>query len=69
MVEQNLQSWFLDMSPPSPQVAGLLNKASFPFLRKEALASRVLAFEWQAAKPEFGNNNNLRELLAVLNKV
>ena len=31
MVEQNLWSWFLDMSPPSPQVVGLLNKATFPF--------------------------------------
>ena len=28
MIEQNLQSWFLGMSPPSPQVAGLLNYAN-----------------------------------------
>ena len=27
MVEQNLQSWLLDTSPPSPQFASLLNKA------------------------------------------
>ena len=32
MVKQNLQSWFLDTSPPSPQVAGLLNKGTFSFL-------------------------------------
>ena len=31
MVEQNLQSWFLNMSSPSPQVAGLLNKVAFLF--------------------------------------
>ena len=53
MVKQNLQSWFLDMSPPSPQVADPLNKATLPFLT--ALASWLLAFEWQAAKPELGN--------------
>lgn len=29
MVKQNLESWFLDMSPPSSQVAGFLNKAIF----------------------------------------
>ena len=28
---QNLQSWFLDMSSPSPQVANLLNKTTFLF--------------------------------------
>ena len=32
MIEQNLQSWFLDMSTPSPQVASLLKQATFPFL-------------------------------------
>ena len=31
MVEQNLWSWFLDMSLPSLQVASLLNKVAFPF--------------------------------------
>ena len=31
MVEQNLCSWFLDMSLPSLQVASLLNKVAFPF--------------------------------------
>ena len=31
MVEQNLRSWFLDMSLPSLQVASLLNKVAFPF--------------------------------------
>ena len=53
MVQQNLQSWFLDMSPPSPLVAGLLNKANFPF--QPTLVSWVLAFKWRAVKPEFGN--------------
>ena len=53
MVEQSLWSWFSDMSLLSPQVAGLLNKASFPFLL--ALVSQVLAFKHQAAKPEFDN--------------
>ena len=47
MVEQNLQSWFLDMSPPSPEIAGLLNKATFPF-------QPTLDFQL-AAKLEFGN--------------
>ena len=31
MVKQNLWSWFLDVSPPSAPVAGLLNNANFPF--------------------------------------
>ena len=53
MVKQNLGSWFLDTSPISPHVAGLLNKAIFPF--QSTLASRVLAFEWQTAKSELGN--------------
>ena len=53
MVKQNLGSWFLDMSPPSPQVAGLLNKANFPF--QLTLGSQVLAFKQQAAEAEFGN--------------
>ena len=42
-----------DMSPASPQVAGLLNKATFPFM--PALVSQVLAFKWQAPRLEFGN--------------
>lgn len=32
MAKQNLQSWFWDMRPPYPQVARLLNKATFLFL-------------------------------------
>lgn len=31
MVEQNLRNGLLDMSSPSPQIASLLNKATFPF--------------------------------------
>ena len=31
LVKQNLWSWFLDTSFPSPQLAGLLNKATFHF--------------------------------------
>ena len=46
MVEQNLQSWFLDTSPPSPEVAGPLNKATFLF--QPTLASQ------SAAKLQFG---------------
>ena len=42
-----------DMSSPSPQVAGLLNKATFSFL--PILVSRILAFKLQAAKTEFGS--------------
>ena len=53
MIKQNLQSWFLDMSLPSPQVASLLNKAAFLF--QPTLVSRVLAFKLRAAKPEFGD--------------
>ena len=37
MAEQNLQSWFWDMSLPSPQVAGLLNKAIFSFSNQHLL--------------------------------
>ena len=32
MVEQNLQSWFLDTSPPSPLISSLLNKAIYQHL-------------------------------------
>ena len=53
MVEQNLWSLFLDTSAPSPQVAGLLNKAGFPF--QTTLISGVVAFKRRAAEPEFGN--------------
>ena len=53
MVKQNLQSWFLDMNPSSSQVAGLLNKATFPF--QLTLVSPVLAFELWTAEPEFSN--------------
>lgn len=49
MVKQNLQSWFLYMSPPSPQVTSLLNKTTFPF--QPTLISQVLAFETQEMKP------------------
>ena len=31
MAEQNLQSWSLDTSPPSPQIAAFLIKAPFFF--------------------------------------
>ena len=54
MVNLNLQSCFLDMSLPSPQVTGLLNKETFPF--QPTLVSWVLAFKQQAAEPEFGNS-------------
>ena len=42
MVDQNLWSWFLNTSPPSPQVTGLQNKATIPLLL--ALTSGALAF-------------------------
>lgn len=35
MVEQNLRSWFLDTSPPSPMTASLLNKAIYQHLSLE----------------------------------
>ena len=47
-------SWFSGRSPPSPLVAGLWNKANFPFL--PILVSQVLAFEQWAAGPRFGNS-------------
>ena len=53
MAKQNLHIWFVDMSPPSPQVAGLLNKAIFPF--QPMLVSWVLAFKQWAAELKFGN--------------
>lgn len=53
MVEQNLQSWFLNMSSPSLQVAGLLNKVTFLLL--SMLVSGVSALEQWAAGPEFGD--------------
>ena len=47
----------MDRRPPSPlprsPVAGLRNKAAFPFL--PTLVSRKLAFEWRAARPGFSN--------------
>ena len=63
MVEQNLWSWFLDMSLPSPQVVGLLNKESSPFL--SVLVFRVLAFEWWAAESEFCNNQALVKVFST----
>ena len=57
MAKQNLQSWFWDMSLPSPQVAGLLNKATFPFPTNTCLSS--IGFQALAAKPEFSNRINL----------
>ena len=35
MVKQNLHSWFLDTSPPSPQVVSFLNKATYQHLSLE----------------------------------
>ena len=64
MVKQNHQSWVLDMSPSSPQVASLLNIASFLFL--PALVFCVLACQWQETDHEFGNDNNPREFLVGL---
>ena len=42
MIKQNLWSWLLDRSLPSPQVAMLLNKATFPFLLALVFSSIVL---------------------------
>ena len=39
IAQQTLQRWFWDMSPPSPQVASLLNKANLLFL--PALVSQI----------------------------
>ena len=43
MVQQNLQGWFMDMSLPFPQVAGLLKKGKFPF--PQTLISQVFTSE------------------------
>lgn len=56
MVEQNLQSWFLDTSLPSPHVANLLNKTTFLF--QPALVCQILTIEQQTAKSEFCNSKN-----------
>ena len=45
------------MSPPSPQVASLLNKADSLLL--PALVSEVLVLEQQAAKPGLSNKSNI----------
>ena len=42
----------MDISPPSPQVADLLNEA-IPFL--PTLISQILSLEWQAPELEFSN--------------
>ena len=51
MAKQNHQSWFWDLIPPSPPVARLLNKATFPFPTNTCLSS--IGFQ-VAAEPEFG---------------
>ena len=43
----------MDTIPPSPQVAGIQNKAIFPFL--PTLVSQEWAMEWQAVQTCFGN--------------
>ena len=53
MVEQNLWSWFLDMSSPSFQVAGLLNKATLSFPTNTCL--EYWLSNSKDAEPEFGN--------------
>ena len=55
IVEQNFWSWFLDMSPPSPQVASLQNKATFLLLT--APSSQVFGF--QAAKSQQPNRSSV----------
>ena len=46
MVKQNLQSSFLDTSPPSLQVADLLNKATFPSNQHLSLKYWLWSSEW-----------------------
>ena len=55
--------WFSDRSPPSPPVASLWNKATFPFL--PTLVRRELAFKRWAARPGFGNTKKVRLYLIV----
>ena len=43
----------MDTIPPSPQVAGIQNKATFPFL--PTLVSQEWAMEWQPVRTCFGN--------------
>ena len=44
-VEQNLWSWFVNMSPPSPQPASLLNKATFHSYPHASLECWLLSSE------------------------
>ena len=43
----------MDTIPPSPQVAGIQNKATFPFL--PTFVSQELAMEWRAVQTCFGD--------------
>ena len=54
MAEQNLQSWSLDTSPPSSEIASFSDKNTFPFYWH--LPLELLAYEQRAAEPRFGNN-------------
>ena len=53
MAEQSLQSYPLDMSPPSPQTAIFSDLSTFPFYWH--LPLELLAFEQQATKPELSS--------------
>ena len=48
MVKQNLWSWLLNRSLPSPQVAVLMNKATFLFLA--ALAFLSVGFQVMSSR-------------------
>lgn len=50
------------MSVPSLQIAGLLNKATFPF--QPTLVSQGLAFEWQAAEHRVPNLCSVNSITA-----
>lgn len=50
------------MSVPSLQIAGLLNKVTFPF--QPTLVSQGLALEWQAAEPRVPNLSSVNSITA-----
>ena len=63
MAEQNLWSWSLDMSPPSPQIAGLLIKA--PFFSTDTCLSNY--WHMSCKQPNLGSVTNQPVCKIILN--
>ena len=55
----------VDMSPPSLQLASLLNKATFLF--QSTFISQVLVFKQQTAESDFSNTINIQQI--VINEI